>query len=70
MPLIGHRLAQVPVGGAEAREHVHESPPAGLLLDLHDAVGGGKRVGQRQLDEDVLAGLHGPHGGLGMQPGG
>jgi hypothetical protein len=35
-----------------------------------DAAGVLERVGQRQLDEHVVACLHGPHGDLGVQPGG
>jgi hypothetical protein len=70
VPLIGYCLAQLLVGGAEAGEHVHERPAAGLLLGGDDAVGVLQRGGQRQLDEHVLVGLHGPHGDLGVQPGG
>jgi hypothetical protein len=38
IPLIGHRLTQLLVGGTEPREHVHECPAAGRLLGRDDAV--------------------------------
>ena len=39
VPLVGHRQAQVLVGGAEPGEHVHERVPAGGLLGGDDAAG-------------------------------
>jgi hypothetical protein len=70
VPLVGRGLTQLLVGRAEAGEHVHERPAAGRLLRGHDAVGVVERGGQRQFDEHVLARLHGPHGGVRVQPGG
>ena len=64
--LVGHRLAQLLVGGAEPGEHVHERLPAGRLLGGDDAAGVLQRGGQRQLDEHVVAGLHGAHGDVGV----
>ena len=69
VPLTGHRLAQLLAAGAEPGEHVHERLPAGGLLGGNDAVGILERVGQRQLDEHVAAGLHGAHRYLSVQPG-
>jgi hypothetical protein len=70
IPLPGHRLPQVLISGAEPGEHVHERLPPGRPLGRHDAAGVLQSGGQRQLDEHILAGLHGAHRDVGVQPGG
>ena len=70
VPLAGYRLAQLLVGGAEPGEHVNERLPAGGLLGSDDAAGVLQRGGQRQLDQHIVAGLHGRHRDVGVQGGG
>jgi hypothetical protein len=58
------------VGRAEPGEHIHERLTSGSPLSGLDARRVIERVGQGQLDEDVLARVPGPNRDVRVQPGG